>query len=85
MIRRLTLLCFMVILATAGSLSAQGTTGSLAGTVMHEGAPLPGVTVTITSPALQGTRSSDTNETGTYNFVAHLPGQYSVRVEMSGM
>jgi hypothetical protein len=64
---------------------AQGTTGSLTGTIIHGGSPIPGVTVTITSPAMQGTRTAVTNDAGTYNFAALPPGQYTVRAEMSGM
>ena len=64
---------------------AQGTTGSLSGTVMHGGAPLPGATVSITSPALQGTRTAVTNDAGMFNFAALPPGQYTVVTEMQGM
>jgi hypothetical protein len=59
--------------------------GSLTGTVTHEGAPLPGVTVTATSPALQGTRVTVSNENGNYNFPALPPGEYTVTFEMNGM
>ncbi len=44
----------VVLLLAVSSLFAQGTTGNILGTVTSEGKPLPGVTVTITSPALQG-------------------------------
>jgi outer membrane receptor protein involved in Fe transport len=72
-------------LLVAGSAFGQGTTGALNGTVTHEGAPLPGVTITISSPALQGTRVAVSNVNGDFNFPALPPGQYTVRFEMEGM
>jgi outer membrane receptor protein involved in Fe transport len=78
-------LMLLVVLLGSMAAFAQGTTGSLTGTVTHEGAGVPGVTVTVTSPALQGSRTAITNETGAYSFAALPPGQYTVRAEMSGM
>src|SRR5438132_5384044 len=71
-------------LAFAASAFAQ-TTGSLVGTVTSSGAPLPGVTVTITSPAMQGERTAVSGPNGDYNFAAVPPGTYSVRFEIEGM
>ncbi len=76
---------FGLFLLVCASAFAQGTTGSLTGTVIHEGAALPGVTVTISSPALQGTRTSVTNENGHYNFANLPPGEYTVQIDMDGM
>lgn len=67
------------------ALLGQGTTGTITGTVTSEGAPLPGVTVTISSPALQGTRTVVTGDTGGYVFPAVPPGNYSVRFELAGL
>jgi outer membrane receptor protein involved in Fe transport len=72
-------------LMIAASALAQGTTGALNGTVSHEGAPLPGVTISIGSDALQGTRVAVSNVNGDYNFPALPPGQYTVKFEMEGM
>jgi hypothetical protein len=74
-----------LLLMVCASGFAQGTTGSLTGTVIHQGDPLPGVTVTINSPALQGTRVAVTNENGQYNFAALPPGEYTVQIDMAGM
>jgi hypothetical protein len=52
------------------------TTASLTGTVTAGGQPLAGVTVTISSPALQGTRSTVTGDAGAYHFPALPPGEY---------
>ena len=61
------------------------TTASLSGTVTTDGAGLPGVTVTIDSPNLQGTRSAVSDENGTFYFGALPPGRYAVSFELEGM
>ncbi|HET8772923.1 MAG TPA: TonB-dependent receptor, partial [Thermoanaerobaculia bacterium] len=61
------------------------TLGSLTGTVTFDNAPLPGATVTISSPALQGTRTTTTDVNGNYNFAALPPGQYQVQFAMESM
>jgi hypothetical protein len=73
-----------LLLLVAASLQAQ-TSASLSGTVTARGEPFAGVTVTISSPALQGTRSAVTGETGAYNFPALPPGNYTVVFEREGM
>ncbi len=78
-------ICFFLLLLVAAGAFAQGTTGALTGTVTQAGTNLPGVTVTISSPALQGTRTSVTNENGDYNFSALPPGKYKVVFSLSGL
>lgn len=74
------------LLLGAAVVFGQGiTTAQLTGTVMHEGAPLPGVTVTVSSPSLQGTRTRATGENGGYIFPQLPPGKYEVTFEMQGM
>jgi hypothetical protein len=63
----------------------QATTAALNGSVTTSGKPLPGVTVTISSPALLGTRTSVTGASGDYYFPALPPGKYEVRFELEGM
>jgi outer membrane receptor for ferrienterochelin and colicin len=75
-------LCLFIV---AGAAFAQGTSGNLVGTVMTGGSALPGVTVTISSAALQGTRTTVTGETGGYSFPGLPPGDYSVAFDLSGM
>jgi len=77
----------LALIFVAGGLLAQGigTTSSLSGIVTSGGKPLPGVTVTITSPALQGSRTAVTGEAGGYNFQALPPGSYNVAFELEGM
>src|SRR5215212_1209410 len=78
-------LAFLFTFLLASAAFGQGTTGVLTGTVTSEGAPLPGVTVTVTSPALQGERTAVTGEGGAYSFPALPPGQYAITFELSGL
>lgn len=75
--------CLFALLSV--SLFAQGTTGTLDGTVTSGDSPLPGVLVTISSPALQGNRTAVTGQGGGYHFAGLPPGAYSVRFELEGM
>ena len=76
------------ILMAAGWGWAQTTqTGTIVGTVRSaEGDVLPGVSVTITSPAMiVPSRSVVTGEAGTFRFASLSPGDYQVTFELSGM
>jgi hypothetical protein len=70
----------------AAQVAAQGNpTGTLSGTVSDSGGlVLPGVSVTATSPALQGTRSATTSTNGDYILPFLPPGDYVVRFELQG-
>lgn len=64
---------------------AQGTTGSISGTVQdNTGAVLPGVTITASGPAIMGVQTAVTNPQGQYRFPALPPGAYHLRFELSG-
>jgi outer membrane receptor protein involved in Fe transport len=76
---------FALLLLGAATLFAQGTTANLTGTVTSGGTGLPGATVTVSSPSLQGVRTTVTSETGSYVFVGLPPGEYTVRIELQGM
>lgn len=78
------LLLSVLVLLFAMTAAGQ-TTSELTGTVTTDGKGLPGVTVTISSPALLGTRTTVTGASGDYNFPALPPGRYSVRFELEGM
>lgn len=73
-----------LLLIVAASAFAQ-TTANISGTVMTEGSPLPGATVTITSPNMQGSRTSVTGDGGGYSFAGVPPGEYTVKIELEGM
>ena len=66
-----------VLLLASVSAFAQLTTGNLTGTVTTAGAPLPGVTVSLAAPTLQGTRTAITDSNGAYNFQGLPPGDYA--------
>jgi len=64
-----------------------GQTGSIKGTVTGpEGAPLPGITVTLKSPAIVVNRLvTVSNENGRYHFPALAPGAYDITYRLEGM
>ena len=60
-------------------------TGTIQGRVSDaQGAVLPGVTVTATSPAMLGAQTTVTSETGNYRFPAVPPGTYTITYELAG-
>jgi len=80
------LLAGLLTAQLAASLQAQTTpTGVLTGQVLDSsGAALPGVTVTVSSSTLQGTRTVVTSANGDY-LIPFLPaGEYVVSFEVSG-
>jgi hypothetical protein len=61
------------------------TTGTINGRVVDASdAVLPGVTVTISAPQMQGTQTAITNEEGNYRFPGIPPGVYRVQYELPG-
>jgi hypothetical protein len=73
----------LVVFAT--SLSA-ATTGRVIGVVTDaSGGALPGVTVTLTSPQLLGTRTAVTGSDGAFEFPLLPPGRYRAEFTLSGM
>src|SRR5215831_19039601 len=80
-------LCLVTIVVCycAGVSSAQEFTGNIVGRISDtSGALLPGVTVTLKSPAIQGTRNVITDETGNYRLILLPPGTFSVTYELPG-
>src|SRR5438132_14000331 len=79
-------LALALALAFTGVAAAQGTqTGTLTGGVTStDGAALPGVTVGLKSPALQGERTAVTDNTGGYIFRGLPPGAYTLTFALSG-
>ena len=82
-------LTLMLALAAALPAWAQGggasSTGTIQGRVTDaQGAVLPGVTVTATSPALIGQQTTVSSEAGSYRFPAVPPGTYTVTYELAG-
>ena len=82
-------LAFLIALAISASAFAQGGGASSTGTIQgrvtdSQGAVLPGVTVTATSPSALGAQTTVTSETGNYRFPAVPPGNYEVSYELAG-
>jgi outer membrane receptor for ferrienterochelin and colicin len=84
-IPRATIFFVLVPLILAIPLYSQSITGSLVGTVTSDGSPLPGVSITVSSPALQGTRTAISGEGGGYFFPSLPPGIYTATFELSGL
>jgi hypothetical protein len=73
-------------LALASTASAQVQTGSiLVRAADEQGAVMPGVSITISSPVLvAGSMAGVTDAGGVYRFPSLVPGTYSVKLELSG-
>ena len=81
--KRFAILAILVGLV-ALPLFAQNPTGTLSGHATDGKDALPGVTVTVTSPNMQGTRTTVTNTNGDYIFTFLPPGEYRVKFELQG-
>src|SRR5438876_5284615 len=76
------MLCFVLLSVLPAVAQTQaGISG-----VIHDpsGAVIPGVTITVTNPATNFSRSAISNEAGVYNFPALQPGRYNMKVELPG-
>lgn len=82
--RKALILCALVAALLATTSTAQVPTGTLSGLVTDGTGALPGVTVTVHSPNLQGTRTAVTEVSGDYIFRFLPPGEYMVRFELQG-
>jgi hypothetical protein len=82
----LALLAAAVLTGASPAIAQIGQTATLTGTVTDaSGGVLPGAAVTVSSEAvIGGSRTTVTDENGTFRFPALPPGTYSVKVELSG-
>src|SRR6478672_6913439 len=84
-LRNVGLLVVLAIALSAWVADAQSTTGTISGHVSDsQGLALPGVTVTVASPNLQGVRTTVTSEIGDYVMSLLPPGNYTVSFDLSG-
>ncbi len=80
------LLCALLAAAAVAPLAGQGIpTATLTGKVTGPGGGVAGVTVAVSSPALQGRRTTVTNANGDYIFNLLPAGDYAVTFELQGM
>jgi hypothetical protein len=86
--RRTFALALSFVLVSASLAFAQAVTsgtGAINGRVIDDSdAVMPGVSVTITSPSLMGTRTAVTDADGAYRFAAVPPGDYVIVFELAG-
>ena len=77
------ILLFAAALLLAPGAYAQ-TTGRIIGQILDaQGAALPGATVTVSSPNLQGTQTQVTDSEGNFRFLSLPPGRYTVKAELA--
>ena len=79
-------LSLVLALTVAADAFGQGRqTGTITGTAVDaQGLSLPGVTITVSSPSMQGTRTAVTDINGNYSLPQLPPGAYSVVFTLSG-
>ena len=78
-------LLLVATLLTGRSAAAQGTTGSITGTVTDEtGAAVPGATVTVTQTSTNDVHTTATSDSGFYTVPQLPPGKYRVSLEKGG-
>jgi len=84
-VRRFGLSLVFMLALVAGAVAQGNPTGTISGHVVDpQGLAVPGATVTVASPALQGARTATTSTNGDY-IIPFLPaGEYEVTFELSG-
>ena len=80
------LMVLLLVIGLTSFANAQRLQGSVTGKVTDtEGNPLPGCTITLEGPNMQGQMTFVSTETGTYRFPAVPPGEkYQLTFEMPG-
>jgi len=82
---RVKLLAVALLLLALPAYPQTTPTGSISGkAVDQQDLAVPGVTVTVASPALQGTRSTTTSANGDFIVPFLPPGEYAVTFELTG-
>ncbi len=82
---RILISCLAIGLCCPLTVAAQDFTGTIVGIVTDTSAlPIPGATVTLASPAIQGVRSAVTDADGGYRYQTLPPGTYSLTFELPG-
>jgi hypothetical protein len=75
----------ILLLISSLSFSQSRETGAITGKVTDEqGAPLPGVSLTLSGEKLMGTRTTVSDVNGDFRYPALPPGTFSLKAELSG-
>jgi hypothetical protein len=75
----------IVVLTCGSALHAQAPSGEISGVVSDaSGAPMPGVTMTLTNQGTNSVREVLTNESGLYVMPAIPPGLYTLKATLTG-
>ena len=83
MYARMSAFVLVLTLAVSGSVSAQETTGTVAGRIVDsQGLAVPGVAVTLTGS--QGVKTVVTDADGRFAIPFLTPGAYTIRAELQG-
>jgi hypothetical protein len=85
-ILKFSLIMIFAIGLTSPILAQGRQTGSIKGIIVDtEGNPIPGATITLSGPALFGTQSYVSSDTGKFRFPALPPGEnYEIKIEITG-
>ncbi|HEX6463878.1 MAG TPA: TonB-dependent receptor, partial [Vicinamibacterales bacterium] len=79
------LFAFVAVLLLPAVVSAQGTTGSISGTITDpQKAVVPGVTIVVTHSETRAQRTQTSDEHGRYRVLDLAPGTYEVTAELTG-
>src|SRR5581483_3172260 len=82
---QIAVLLILSILIAAAALAQTATTGAIEGKVSDKsGAAIPGVTLEIRSPNLQGTKTDVSDAQGRFRFGLLPPGNYSLTASLTG-
>jgi hypothetical protein len=82
--RFLATICMLLFCLDAAAL-AQAPSGEISGVVADtSGAPMPGVTITLTNQSTDAVREIQTNESGLYVLPAIPPGVYTLKATLTG-
>jgi hypothetical protein len=78
------LLLSLITVVAVGAFAQTSTTGAIEGTVKSGGTALPGVTIEVRSPNLQGVRTQTTDAGGNFRFTLLPSGIYTVTANLQG-
>ena len=84
MIRRYLPLALLISLIASVAMAQTSTSGAIVGRVAEGSTALPGVTIELQSPALQGTKVAVTDANGEFRFSLLPPGLYTLSASLTG-